>query len=245
MRGPLSTDFEVEPGLTFGEWLRREIEAEVVIEQSGFFVEQVQRVAARLQPDRPEAEQFRVLVPWMWMPTAFTAPGQYVYFGRRLLERCRNDEAVAFVIGHEIAHHELGHLDYFRNRLARRIARLEVGQLAVLFFRMLQRRLYSVEFECAADLHALQLCVRAGYDAEKCIAFFDTMASIYLDWGDLDGVYGLDEASDRELSPDADLMTKARIWLWLRTRGYLPIQDRKAELERAHAVWAASGTDSV
>jgi hypothetical protein len=71
------------------------------------------------------------------------------------------------------------------------------------------------------------------------------MRHILLDWGDEDGVYGLDEMSDEELSLDADFMTKARIWLWLRKRGYLPLQDRRAELQRTLLEWERSGTDSV
>ena len=238
-------DFEVEPGLTFGDWLRRVIDAEVVLEGNGFFVDQVDRVASRLQAGRPHGDRFTVLIPWIWLPTAFTGPGRYIYFGRRLLERCRNDEAVAFVVAHEIAHHDLGHLSHLNAALGRRIARLGIGQIAVLFFRSIQKRLYSVEYECEADRHALQLCIRAGYDPRKCMSFFDTMRQILLDWGDIDGVYGLDEMSDQELSPDADFMTKARIWFWLRSRGYLPLQDRQAELERAFVEWEMSHADSV
>jgi len=64
------------------------------------------------------------------------------------------------------------------------------------------------------------------------LGVFDVFRNYLLDLGDIDGVYGLDQDSDEELSPDADFMTKARIWLWLRRKGYLPIEDRKAELER-------------
>jgi hypothetical protein len=55
---------------------------------------------------------------------------------------------------------------------------------------------------------------------------------IALDYGDLGAVYGLDTESDRELSADASPLTKARVWLYQRERGYLPIQDRLAELRR-------------
>lgn len=206
-------------------------------------MDQVARVAAKLQADRAEAERLTVLIPWMWLPTAFTGPGPYIYFGRRLLERCRSDEAVAFVVAHEIAHHDLGHLDYFSGKLAR-LARLDLGKFAVLFFRSIQKRLYSVEYEIDADRHALRLCIRAGYNARRCLTFFDTMRSIMLDWGNDDGVYGLDDMSDRELSPSADFMTKTRIWFWVRRRGYLPLQDRQAELERTLLEWERSGAVS-
>ena len=58
------------------------------------------------------------------------------------------------------------------------------------------------------------------------------MELIALDYHDLGAVYGLDPDSDQELSQEASLVTKARIWLYQRKRGYLPIQDRRAELAK-------------
>jgi hypothetical protein len=61
---------------------------------------------------------------------------------------------------------------------------------------------------------------------------FRILELVALDYGDLGAVYGLDPESDRELSAEASVMTKARVWLYQRERGYLPIQDRQAELAR-------------
>lgn len=228
----MAHDFEVEDGLTFGEWLKQEIEELVFIERNGFFVDQVDRVATRLQADRPIEDRLEVLIPWSPVPTAFTAPGRYIYFNRRLLERCPTDEVVAFVVAHEIAHHDLGHLTLIHGPLTKGLASLGLGAMALAVFRSLQSRLYGPEDECAADRAGLDLCIRAGYDAEKCLRLFHVFEQIALDLGDIEAVYGLEEESDSELSPDAPFMTKARIWLWQRHRGYLPIQDREAELRR-------------
>lgn len=104
--------------------------------------------------------------------------------------------------------------------------------LMVLFFRMLQKRIYSPEWELAADCRAIDLCLEAGYDPGKCLYVFHILELVALDYGDLKAVYGLDPESDTELSAEASLATKARIWLYQRERGYLPIQDRTAELQR-------------
>lgn len=226
------TDFEIEPGAWFGEWLHGEIGENTFFEKHGFMPDRVRAVVARLQDTRAASARFIVEVPWLKAFTAFTAPGRYIYFGRRLLERCPDEDSVAFVIAHEMAHHDLGHLDLFIGPFARRIAKLSSGQVAVLFFRMLQKRIYSPEWELAADRRAIEACVQAGFDAKRCINLFRILELIALDFGDLDGVYGLDPGSDQELSPEADVMTKARIWLWQRQRGYLPIQDRKAMVVR-------------
>jgi len=227
-----SSDFEIAPGEWFGDWLFREVGANALIERNGFMPDRVRAAAARLQRDRPQSERYEGIVPMLDAFNAFTAPGRYVYFSRRLLERMPHEDSAAFVIAHEIAHHDLGHLDFFGGAFARRAARLTAGKVAVLFFRMLMKRIYSPEWELAADRAAIDMCIRAGYDPAKCIYLFHVAELIYLDYGDLRAVYGLDPESDKELSPEATLATKARIWLYQRERGYLPVQDRRAELER-------------
>ena len=227
-----SSDFEVAPGAWFGDWLHAEVSANAHFEQHGFMPDRARAAAERLQRMRPPGERFVAEVPWFDAFTAFTAPGRYIYFSRALLERCPHEDSAAFVIAHEIAHHDLGHLAHFRGPFARRAARFQAGMLAILFFRVLQKRVYSPERELAADRRAIDLCLAAGYDPGKCLYLFHVLELIALDHGDLGAVYGLDTESDQELSPNASPLTKARIWLYQRERGYLPIQDRHAELRR-------------
>jgi predicted Zn-dependent protease len=227
-----SSDFEIESGEWFGDWLHAQIAENAFIEREGFMPDRVAAASARLQAGRPADERFIVEVPWLQAFTAFTAPGKYVYFSRRLLERCPHEDAAAFVIAHEIAHHELAHLSLFTGPMTRRIASSDAGMLAIFFFRSLQKRIYSLENELAADRRGMDLCLRAGYSPAKCLYLFHILELIALDYGDLNEVYGLDPNSDQELSAEASVATKARIWLYQRQRGYLPLQDRLAELVR-------------
>jgi len=227
-----SGDFEIAPGELFGEWLRAEIESNAVLERNGPMLERVQSAAERLQRHRPLDERFLVEVPWLDAPNAFAAPGRYIYFSRRLLERCPHEDAAAFVVAHEIAHHDLGHFTDFERGFARRAARFQAGVFAILFFRVLQRHIYNPERELEADRRAIELCITAGYSPAKCLYLFHILELIALDYGDLGAVYGLDPECDDELSADASIVTRARIWLYQRKRGYLPIQDRRAELQR-------------
>jgi len=119
-----SSDFELTPGEWFGEWLHSQIAENAHIEQNGFMPDRVRAAATRLQTTRPTDQRFVAEVPWLDSFTAFTAPGKYVYFSRRLLERCPHEDAAAFVIAHEIAHHDLGHLDLFTSGFGRRAGRL-------------------------------------------------------------------------------------------------------------------------
>ena len=55
-----------------------------VFEEAPWAIDRIRRVEARLQADRSESNRLRVEIPWMEEPTAFTAPGRYIYFSRRL-----------------------------------------------------------------------------------------------------------------------------------------------------------------
>jgi predicted Zn-dependent protease len=201
-----------------------------VLETSGWAVEQVTRVAQRLQADAEEKNRLQVVVPWIEAFTAFTAPGQYIYVSRRLLEVCRTDEAVAFIIAHEIAHHRLGHLEVFPDWLGE-LTGTQIPLLLTALYRSVEARLYGPEREVEADRMAIDLCVKAGYDGPKCLEIFDVLEKFALDMHDLDIVFGPQD-SDEELRPDAPLLTRLRVWVWQRSRGYLPLRDRRREVAR-------------
>lgn len=227
------TDFELEPGLTFGEWLHQDVEENVHLERHAPMPDRAQRVADRLQATRPQHERFVVEVPWFHAFTAFTAPGRYIYVSRRLLERCPDDNSLAFVLAHEMAHHDLGHLRMFSGPFAESAARLQAGSLAVLFFRSLQKHLYSVEWEQAADRRGLELAMENGYDGRKCIQFFHIAEMFALDVGDVDGAFGPDFDVDPDSFIEQHILAPAHNWLWERQRGYLSLRERRALLEQA------------
>lgn len=213
---------------TIGDWLYQELESVCIFEQTGWAAETVKRVGDRLQQGRTDENRKEVLVPWLEEFTAFTAPGKYIFFSRSLLEMCQDDEMTAFIIAHELAHHDLGHLDLFPDWLTQFTGRQAAPFLRVLYLNLLQR-LYGPERECAADRRGIDLFIEAGYDPGRCLAIFDILEKNALDMRDLTMVFGPDE-SDDELSPDASLHTKIRIWLFQRARGYLPIRDRRQAL---------------
>jgi predicted Zn-dependent protease len=212
----------------WGEWVYDQIASEAYIESSGWAVERVERVLSRLQADRTEEDRFQIVVPWLQVFTAFISPGNYIFFCRPLLEMCRDDEMTAFVIAHEIAHSDLGHIDLFPKWLTKLTGK-QIAPFLTMFYRNLEQRLYGPEQECEADKHGIELCIKVGYDPEKCLAVFDVLEKYALDMGDLSSVFGLQE-SDGELLEDASLLTKLKIWLFQKSRGYLPIRDRREML---------------
>jgi predicted Zn-dependent protease len=213
-----------------GDWLHDELAKECFIETDGWARQRVERVTERLQKDAPAEDRRETVILWTAFATAFTAPGRYIYITRPLLERCPDDECAAFVIAHELAHHHLGHLRHFPE-WATGLRGVPV-RAALAVIRELESRIYGPELECEADRRALELCLAAGYDRERCLHLLEILQLYALDIGDVDIVYGPDPESDQELAEDASWCTKAKIWMWQRTRGYLPLQDRLGLLRR-------------
>ena len=239
----MSGDFEIENGLCFGDWLHKEMHDSVHFEDETWAIDRITRVTDRLQAPRPPSRKLVSEIPWLEVVTAFTAPGRYIYFSRRLYERCATDEQVAFVIAHEIAHHDLEHVNLFSG-WTERIINLPGSDLFAFAFHAIERRLYGPERECDADRYGLNLCLAAGYDGRRCLELFDILEKRALDMGDYDMVYGPDENSDDELDENASWKTKAQIWAWQRKRGYLPIRDRRQMLMN-HLQKPTGGTDKT
>ena len=212
----------------FGEIIYEAIKENVIIESAPWAIERVDRVLKRLHEVRGKGDQFSVVIPWLEKFTAFTAPGRYIFFARRLFQLCDSDDMAAMVIAHEMSHHDLGHIEVFPDWL-QNVTHLDVQILILALFRIVETRIYGPEQECDADRNALELCIKAGYDGPKCIELFNKLEKFALDMGDITEAYGPHD-SDDELSENASWSTKIRVWLYQRKRGYLPIRDRREML---------------
>jgi predicted Zn-dependent protease len=218
------------------QWLHRELLAEYGPDGDAgqWSRDQVDRVMERLQRTRGARPPLRAEVLWLRAPTAFTVPGQWVYVSRQMIERCASDDPVAFVLAHEIAHHDLGHfheLDDAAAGLAYELEASRAGHIAAtVAILMIERRIHGPEHEAAADARAFAMCLDAGYDAERCIHALDILEANALDRGDTDAVFGLEDANDPDVREAHPWLLNARVWAWERLRGYLPLRERKARL---------------
>ena len=228
----LYRDVEASPGVSIGQWFHDELVKEVLFEKEEWALDRIHRVVARLNLHRSGQRPLEVVIPWITEANAFTAPGPYIFFNRGLYQLCPDDETTAFVIAHEMAHHDLGHMSLVPGWMGR-LGRKWGGGMAVIVAAAVARRLYGPERECDADLYALRLCIKAGYDPERCLRLFKIFEDHFLDHGDITAVVGTDEESDQELEPSASRLTKLRVWAYQRRRGHLPVRDRLYTLRRS------------
>ena len=116
--------------------------------------------------------------------------GKKIVFSRGLIDFAANDDEIGFVIGHELAHIHLGHID-------KKQANAIVGGIGGLMVDLLFKgggfdsgygfartgmasgiEAYSVEFEAEADYLGIYLTDRAGFDARVAANFWRRMAVV-------------------------------------------------------------------
>ena len=214
----------------FYGWLHQRLVDGFALERASWAAERAARVEARLQAHVPPAERMDVVILWMREVTAFTSPAGHVYVSRRLIERAGTDDALAFVVAHEMAHHALGHLSR-RSRLVDRLSRVPGGAWVAALALDVDALRRSPSDELAADAHALRACMAAGYDPARCMDALSILEGWLLDHGDLEGVYGPDGLIEAEVEGRAEWRTRMARSAWERQRGYPSLVERRRRLQ--------------
>ena len=96
---------------------------------------------------------------------AYTVGGQiFVYEG--MINFCRNDDELAAIIAHEIAHNELGHINAMlvKEKTANEIVGDEAGWLTAQLYMGLTVA-FNQKQETHCDLYGIDLAFKAGYNA--------------------------------------------------------------------------------
>ena len=213
---------------SIGEIIYNALSEQCIFETENWAVECIDKIMEKFSKSCNLEKDYKVVIPWLNEFTAFTIPGNYIFFSRKLFQECSSEAMVAFIIAHEISHHKLGHLEKFPQSFSES-KKAEIQILIAALYRVVETRIHGPELECDADRLAIEMCILAGYDPFECLEIFRKLEKIALDIGDLEAVFGPDE-SDDELLPDASKATKIKIWLYQRKKGYLPIRDRRQML---------------
>ena len=115
---------------------------------------------------------------------AYSTSGNYINLYTSMVDTfIDNDDALAMVIGHEIAHILLGHQKRSSQTLVklRRLKKqIQMGnQYAVLSYATLKRKyiIDSKNMEFAADVEGAKLAIKAGYDPESATDFINLAAT--------------------------------------------------------------------
>ena len=144
-----------------GEFIYQEIAEGIIIENSGWAYEQVQRVTQKLNQVRIGKPAIKSVVIWVEQVTAFITLGPYIYISRELLGRLSDDALVAFILAHEMAHYDLGHTQLYNPRLST-LRYLPGGKYLALFLLSTKLMFADSDRERQADEFGLDLCLAIG-----------------------------------------------------------------------------------
>lgn len=177
-------------------------------------------VAARLNAAR-SGPPFEAVVLCVRGRNAFTAAGEpYVYVSHELMSYLRSDGAVGFVLGHEMAHHDLGHLS-LDPRVQGVLGRAALAADLALIAKHALMVWAKPEWELAADAAAVEWCEACGWGADEAVQALRAVEAGALDHGQIDAVFGSDPEED---GPVAE-------WLRQRRTGYLSLRDRMERIQ--------------
>ncbi len=114
--------------------------------------ERARRIADRLNAVRDGLDKQPVVVWELPHHAAVTARGRFLYLSLPLVQRL-SDDGLAFVLAHEMAHHDLGHVAH------------PLGAIAAV--------LQGPEAERRADAEALRIAHAAGFDVRGALEALD------------------------------------------------------------------------
>jgi len=131
------------------------------------YVDGIGKKLLRGVPRRAFAFQFHVVD--QTEPNAFALPGGYVFVSRGLLLLANDEDELACVMGHEIAH------VVNRHAAAQQAVDRNANPLSMGYLRAAQRASYSRDMERVADEDGQKLCAAAGYDPRAMSTFLQSL----------------------------------------------------------------------
>lgn len=140
----------------------RDLLSEISVSDYGVDFQRIQRICNQLVKSVPNKKGYQYKIHFVNedVINAYTAGGQiFVYKG--MIDFCRNDNELAAIIAHEIAHNELGHIK-------RKISEIKTmenigGELTAGLF-MAATTSFGQKMETYCDLYGIDLAIKAGYN---------------------------------------------------------------------------------
>lgn len=172
-----------------GAQLAQQTRGELLFLRDAVVVDYVRDIGARLvRAAGPQTFEFHFQVVEDDEINAFAAPGGYVYVNSGTILQARNVSELAAVLAHEIGHVSLRHIsdNYARQRGASTAQTAVVTAASVFGYgglaslgsglaTMAVLNQFSQEAESEADVFAVDVMPRAGYDPEGLVTFLQVV----------------------------------------------------------------------
>ncbi len=187
-------DFEKELLGTFGETvtINEEIElGDVVLVQlkkeykildSGEKVDYLNRILKSLTSHLIDSKGFLYKIYLIQSDelNAFTCGGK-IFFTSGMLDFCKNNNEVAAIIGHEIAHNELGHISENISRVKTAEKYGDLGILSAVVGQVLTTP-FNQKNETHCDFYGIDLMISSGYKPCAAVSLWKRMSELDPDY---------------------------------------------------------------
>ncbi len=177
-----------------GDRLAERMLKKVRLSKDGTERRRVERLVARLaKAAPPSVRAWHVYLVEDPRPNAFTTGGGHLFITTGMVRLLGDDEKIATVLAHEMAHNTLAHVIYAREKKAMardahafswelaRSTNMEWLGKSLSFLVNTTLNSYSRQQEDEADAEGLDYLVRAGWEPQVALRTFDVLAEHYHD----------------------------------------------------------------
>ncbi len=166
-------DREVKDSRSAMEIIKKEKNLKLLVERNGELVE--------LSMESLEGCSYEVELIFHESINAWAAPDEKVYVTTGLMRFVQSDEDLALVLGHELAHHVMGHItkkmgNVILGSLIDILIAITTGVDTQGTFQQLGALVYSKEFEREADYVGTYIAARGGYEVKNAAELWRRMA---------------------------------------------------------------------
>ncbi len=176
--GTIGDDVSVSEEMKYGDSTFSEIQKEYTILSAGIQNTRIQAVLKKLvvKIKAPAGYKYTLYLLESEEINAFTI-GAKIYITTSMVKFCLSDDEIACIIGHEIAHNELGHIkeEISRIKTARNYGL--VGDVSSSFA-SLATKSFNQKNEVHSDFIGIDIAIAAGYDGCASSGLWNRMKAI-------------------------------------------------------------------
>jgi predicted Zn-dependent protease len=132
----------------------------------------MQKLTSKVQ--KPQGYSFQIYLIQTDIVNAWTAGGK-IFFTTAMYDFCANSDEIACILGHEIAHNLLGHINYRLTKMKMSGQFGEVGQIAGALG-MLATTSFGQGDEAHSDLLGIDIAKAAGYRPCTAVSLWERMS---------------------------------------------------------------------
>jgi predicted Zn-dependent protease len=172
------TEVSISEEIELGETLLKDTKNTSTIIENGDKLKKIENILSKLKKEivSPKGFDYKIYLIENSMLNAFTIGGK-IFFTTGMYDFCVNDNEIACIIGHEISHNELGHINdqIKRSKTATFYLGQDFGGVTAMIGNILTTP-FNQKNEAHCDLLGIDLAYRAGYAVCENVKLWERMS---------------------------------------------------------------------